>query len=190
MTKRELSRFIALILRHKPEVIGIQMDEHGWVRADELAAKIAAKKSVAFTMADLEDIVRTDEKQRYAFNEDKTKIRANQGHSIFVDVGLKEAAPPAVLWHGSGEKYAAFIDQQGLVPKACLYVHLSCNRQTATAVGRRHGRPVVYRIAAGKMAADGYVFYLSANGIWQTKVVPRQYIERCVDKIPSARRDS
>ena len=178
MTKQGLSRFMALILRHKPEVIGIQMDEHGWVRADELAAKIAAKKNVAFTMADLEYIVRTDEKQRYAFNEDKSMIRANQGHSVPVDVGLTEAVPPAVLWHGSGEKYAASIERQGLVPKTRLYVHLSCNRRTAVAVGRRHGRPVVYRIAAGEMAANGYAFYLSANGIWLTKVVPRQYIER------------
>ena len=113
----------------------------------------------------LEEIVKTDEKQRYAFNDDKTLIRANQGHSIPVDVELEQKTPPDMLWHGTGEKYVTSIERQGLLPKSRLYVHLSADYDTAIKVGSRHGRPVVYEVNAGAMAADGYDFYLSANGV-------------------------
>lgn len=116
-------KFIAFILRHHPEAIGMKLDEHGWARTEDLIAGIA--KSRPFDMQMLEEIVRTDSKQRYSFNEDKTLIRANQGHSIPVDVELEQKTPPDVLWHGTGEKYVESINRIGLIPKSRLYVHLS-----------------------------------------------------------------
>lgn len=173
----DISRFMSLILRHRPDQIGISLDEHGWANVDELIAGIAVK-APNFNMEILEEIVRTDEKQRYSFNEDKTLIRANQGHSIPVDVELEEKEPPEVLWHGTGEKYVSSIDEQGLIPKSRLYVHLSKDEETAVKVGKRHGKPVLYRVSAFKMHQDGYKFYLSANGVWLTKEVPVKYLEK------------
>lgn len=126
----------------------------------------------------LEEIVRTDEKQRYSFNEDHTLIRANQGHSIPVDVELEEKTPPAVLYHGTGEKYMASIAAAGLIPKSRLYVHLSSDVETARKVGSRHGKPMIYTVDCAAMAADGYKFYLSANNVWLTKEVPAKYLQK------------
>ena len=174
MGLKETSKFISLILRHKPEAIGISLDEHGWADVEELIKGIARTRD--FDMEMLEEIVRTDEKQRYSFNEDKTLIRANQGHSIPVDVELDEEQPPEELWHGTGEKYVSSIDVQGLIPKSRLYVHLSRDRETALKVGRRHGKPVLYIVKAGEMYRDGYKFFLSKNGVWLTKEVPIEYL--------------
>ena len=175
---KSTSKFISLILRHKPEVIGITLDEHGWADVDELISGIA--KDRPFDMDMLEEVVRTDEKQRYSFNEDKTLIRANQGHSIPVDVELERKTPPDILWHGTGEKYTASIDALGLIPKSRLYVHLSSDAETAKKVGSRHGRPVIYTVDSGQMAANGYEFYLSVNGVWLTKKVPVKYLNKVV----------
>ena len=129
-------------------------------------------------MQRLEKIVAEDEKQRYSFNDDKTLIRANQGHSVPVDVELEQKEPPAILWHGTGEKYTASIDEIGLIPKSRLHVHLSLDQQTAKKVGARHGKPVTYQIDAEAISRDGYDFFLSANGIWLTKAVPTQYLKK------------
>ena len=176
MSLTDTSKYISLILRHKPEVIGISLDEHGWANVSELVAGI--NKTQPFSMEQLEEIVRTDSKKRYSFNEDKTLIRANQGHSIPVDVELPEKQPPDILYHGTGEKYVSSIDRQGLIPKSRLYVHLSKDSDTAVKVGTRHGKPVVYRVDAHKMAEDGYKFYLSVNGVWLTKEVPMKYLSK------------
>ena len=176
MSLTEASKFMSLILRHKPEAIGIRLDEHGWAKVDELIAGIA--KTRKFNMEMLEEIVRTDEKQRYSFSEDKKRIRANQGHSVPVDVELEEAEPPEELWHGTGEKYESSIDAQGLIPKSRLYVHLSKDRETAVKVGQRHGKPVLYIVLSGEMRRDGYRFYLSKNGVWLTKKVPAKYLKK------------
>ena len=176
MTLTDTSKYISLILRHKPEVIGISLDEHGWANVSELVAGI--NKTQSFSMEQLEEIVRTDSKKRYSFNEDKTLIRANQGHSIPVDVELPEKQPPDILYHGTGEKYVSSIDRQGLIPKSRLYVHLSKDSDTAVKVGTRHGNPVVYRVDAHKMAEDGYKFYLPVNGVWLTKEVPMKYLSK------------
>ena len=170
------SKFISLILRHKPEVIGITLDEHGWANVDELLAGVS--RTHPLDMAGLEEIVRTDEKQRYSFNADKTKIRANQGHSVPVDVELEAVTPPELLYHGTGEKYVDSIEAQGLIPKTRLYVHLSGDYETAFKVGSRHGRPRIYQVHAGQMAKDGYPFYRSVNGVWLTKAVPPEYLTR------------
>lgn len=176
MTTADVSKFISLILRHKPETIGITLDEHGWANVEELIAGIAAQQP--FSMEMLEDIVKTDNKQRYSFNEDKTLIRANQGHSIPVDVELEEKTPPDILYHGTGIKYTESIDRHGLIPKSRLYVHLSPDYDTAVKVGQRHGKPVVYRVNTGKMSADGRKFYLSVNGVWLTKRVLPEYLSK------------
>ena len=175
MTKNETSKFIALILRHKPETIGITLDEHGWANVEELVAGIAQQ---AFDRDMLEEIVRTDSKMRYSFNEDHTLIRANQGHSIPVDVELEEKTPPDILWHGTGEKYVSSINAQGLIPKSRLYVHLSADYDTAVKVGSRHGKPVVYTVSAGDMQKAGYQFYQSVNGVWLTKRVPARFLKK------------
>ena len=178
MSKNEVSKFISLILRHKPETIGISLDEHGWANVDELLAGI--QKSFDITPEMLDEIVRTDSKQRYAFNEDKSLIRANQGHSIPVDVELEEKEPPEFLWHGTGKKYVDSIDKQGLIPKSRLYVHLSVDDETAKKVGKRHGEPILYHVKAKQMYKDGYKFYLSVNGVWLTAEVPLKYLEKKV----------
>lgn len=178
MTNRDTSKFISLILRHKPEAIGITLDEHGWANVDELIAGVS--KTHPLDMAGLERIVADDEKQRYSFNDDKTLIRANQGHSIPVDVELEEVCPPEVLYHGTGEKYTSSIEVQGLIPKSRLYVHLSCDEDTARKVGQRHGKPVIYIVKSGEMYRDGIVFYRSVNGVWLTKAVSVKYLERGV----------
>ena len=176
MARKNISKYISLILRHKPETIGITLDEHGWANVDELLKGVSRKYPL--TREELDEIVATDEKQRYSFNDDGTLIRANQGHSIQVDVELAEVRPPEFLYHGTGEKYVSSIDRHGLIPKTRLYVHLSGDYETAVKAGCRHGKPVVYRILAGQMADAGITFYRSVNGVWLTKRVPREYMEK------------
>lgn len=146
--KQNTSKFISLILRHKPEVIGISLDEHGWANVSELIEGVNRSEGHFLDVEMLEEIVRTDEKQRYSFNDDHTLIRANQGHSISVDVELEEKLPPDILWHGTGEKYVASIDEQGLIAKSRLYVHLSTDVETAKKVGSRHGGQLFTRWTA------------------------------------------
>lgn len=169
------SRYLSLILRHKPEAAGITLDEHGWAEVPALIAGVSRTRPLTVEL--LEEIVRTDEKQRYAFNADKTKIRANQGHSVPVDVELEELPPPELLWHGTGEKYRESILREGLIPKNRLYVHLSSDEAAAVKVGARHGRPVLFRVRAGEMSRDGFAFWRSANLVWLTKRVPPAYLD-------------
>ena len=176
MSDTDISKYIALILRHKPETIGISLYEHGWADVKELIEGVG--RTYPIDMEVLKRIVANDEKGRYSFNEDQSKIRANQGHSIAVDVELKEAVPPEILYHGTGEKFTPYIDEEGLKPKSRLYVHLSQDEKTALKVGSRHGKPIVYEVKAGEMAKDGHVFYLSANGVWLIKQVPVRYLNK------------
>ena len=170
MNITQTSKLISLILRHKPETIGITLDEHGWANVNELL------NGIKIDMALLEKIVSTDDKQRYSFNDDKTLIRANQGHSIPVDVELEEAQPPEFLWHSTGVKYEHSIYNVGLTPRSRLYVHLSSDVETAVNVGKRHGEVLLFRVDAQKMHQDGFKFYLSKNGVWLTKHVPVEYL--------------
>ena len=173
---KNTSKFISLILRHKPETIGISLDEHGWADVQDLIDGVNRADGHVLDMELLEEIVRVDEKQRYSFNENHTLIRANQGHSVPVDVELEEKIPPDILYHGTGEKYVSSIDAQGLIPKSRLYVHLSSDMETAKKVGSRHGKPIIYEINCRGMAEDGYHFFLSANRVWLTKEVPVRYL--------------
>ena len=158
------SRFISLILRHKPETIGITLDEHGWANVEELI--VGVNKKYLIDIQILEKIVNEDNKNRYSFNEDKTMIRANQGHSIPVDVELKKLNPPDILYHGTGEKYVESIERQGLIRKNRLYVHLSNDIEIAEKVGKRHGKPVIYEIDCKKMIEDGIEFFKLENNVW------------------------
>ncbi len=174
MNLTKTSKYISLILRHKPETIGITLDKNGWANVKDLINGV--NKTHKLDMEILEEIVATDDKQRYSFNEDKTMIRANQGHSIDVDVELEEAQPPEYLWHGTGTKYAESIRKTGLVPKSRLYVHMSESYMTAMDTGARHGKPMVFCVKAEEMYNDGYKFYKSKNGVWMTKLVPVEYL--------------
>lgn len=176
MNCKKLSKYMSMILRHHPEAIGITLDEHGWADVDELIEGIARHNK--FSREILEEIVRTDSKQRYSFNEDGTKIRANQGHSVHVDLELKPTEPPDILWHGTAEKYVASIDKIGLKPGNRMYVHLSPDKETAVKVGKRHGNPVVYKVKSGEMYRKGFRFYQSVNGVWLTIMVPVEYLEK------------
>lgn len=175
MSLLNTSRYISLILRHKPEVIGIELDAHGWANVTQLIAGV--NRTHPLTIELLEQIVANDNKGRFAFNEDKTCIRANQGHSIPVDVELTQTEPPEILYHGTGEKYVESIHAQGLLSKSRLYVHLSADIETAKKVGARHGKPVIYQVNTAQMKMDGFIFYRSVNGVWLTKTVPTKYLE-------------
>lgn len=172
----KLSKFIALILRHKPETIGISLDKNGWASVRELIDGMN-QSGYSVDMETLEEIVCTDEKGRYSFNDDKTKIRANQGHSVNVDVELKEAVPPKTLYHGTAERFCESIRAEGLKPMSRLYVHLSKDFETAVKVGKRHGKPFVFVVKTGEMYKRGYKFWISENGVWLTKAVPPEFLE-------------
>lgn len=172
-----LSKYISRVLRHRPEDAGIELDEHGWADVEALIAGVnAAGKRIDRKI--LEEIVRTDKKQRYSFNENGTLIRANQGHSIPVDVELAKLEPPEYLYHGTTYRFLESIRQQGLLPMSRLYVHLSGDVETARVVGKRHGRPVVLKIHSGDMHRDGFPFYRSQNGVWLAKKVDAKYFEQ------------
>jgi len=175
MSEEQLSKFISLILRHKPEEINIKLDAHGWANVNELISGV--NNSGRFIdMPTLEQIVKNDSKQRYSFNDDKTLIRANQGHSVNVDVELEKAIPPDVLYHGTADKYINAIKEQGLKPMSRLYVHLSTDEETASNVGNRHGKLVMLQVDSKKMVEDGVEFYHSKNGVWLTKYVDKKYL--------------
>lgn len=175
MSLKETSKFLSLILRHKPQIIGLELDEHGWADVEELIRRV--NKNRPLNLPTLEKIVAQDEKRRYSFSEDKKLIRANQGHSISVDVELAELEPPEILYHGTGEKFSASIKLHGLIRKSRLYVHLSSDIETAKKVGRRHGVPKIFLVESGKMFADGFKFFRSVNGIWLTEHVPAKYLK-------------
>ena len=174
MNTTQISKLISLVLRHHPERLGLALDAHGW--ADTSALIDAINAIQPFDMEQLEAIVRADLKQRYAFSPDKLRIRANQGHSIPVDLELTPRTPPAILWHGTGEGFFSAIMREGLKPMGRQYVHLSADAETAVKVGRRHGRPVLFTVDAARMVGDGLSFYCSENGVWLTDAVPATYL--------------
>ena len=170
-----ISKFLSLVLRHEPERIGLRLDEAGWASVDELLrAAAAAGQSISREV--LLDVVATNDKQRFALSPDGTRIRASQGHSIAVELGLTPMTPPPILFHGTASRFLAAILADGLHPAARRYVHLSADEATARRVGQRHGSPVVLRVDAAAMHADGHAFYRSANGVWLTGAVPPRYL--------------
>lgn len=178
MSKRAVivSKFLSLVLRHKPERIGLRLDEAGWTGVDELLHACRAH-GFPLTREELKDVVHGSDKQRFSFSEDGTSIRANQGHSVHVELGYAPAAPPDVLYHGTAERFLASIKEKGLIKGARHHVHLSLDAETALVVGKRHGKPLVLKVWSAQMHADGCVFYQSANNVWLVEHVPAKYLE-------------
>lgn len=177
---RHLSKFLSLVLRHKPQTIGISLDSQGWVSVDLLIEKLnqhPATREKGITRAIIEQVVATNDKKRFSFSYDGTKIRANQGHSIPVDLGLVAETPPPILFHGTAHRNLSSIQKQGLLAQNRQHVHLSLDEKQAKKVGMRHGSPVVLKIMSASMHEQGYDFYCSENGVWLTKHIPIQFIQ-------------
>lgn len=170
------SKFLSLVLRHEPEAIGLTLDANGWADLDELV-RLANADGKPVTRELIEQVVRDSDKQRFAISEDGARIRANQGHSIEVDLELTPLPPPATLYHGTATRFAKSIRNLGLVKQSRQHVHLSSDPATATKVGSRHGKAVVLTIRAGEMHARGLSFYQSANGVWLTDAVAAEFID-------------
>ena len=181
MTDRELvttSKFLSMILRHKPEKAGISLDANGWANLDDIIRGLNKHGRVHVDLDDIKRIVAISDKQRFVFNSTLTKIRANHGHTVKVDVELEEVTPPEILYHGTATKSLSGIMQEGIQPRERLHVHVSIDEKTAMNVGQRHGKAVLLTIEAARMHADGLKFYRSANGIWLTDYVPVKYIRQ------------
>lgn len=172
-----ISKYVSLVLRHDPAAGGVVLDAEGWTTVAELLAGATAR-GLAVSPAELAEVVRTSDKQRFALSPDGLRIRANQGHSVAVDLGLAPAAPPATLFHGTVERFVAAILTEGLRRQARQHVHLSPDVETARRVGSRRGVPVVLRVDAARMHAQGFAFLRSENGVWLTDAVPAACIER------------
>jgi putative RNA 2'-phosphotransferase len=177
MNLTKLSKKLSLHLRHAPEQLGITLRDGGWVPVDELLNALA-EHGFLVSRQELDEVVATSDKQRFAFDETGALIRANQGHSRPVDLKLPVTQPPAVLYHGTVSKFLPAIFASGLKPMKRHHVHLSTTIDTATTVGARRGVPVVLRVDAARMAADGHEFLVSANGVWLTDHVPVQYLSQ------------
>jgi putative RNA 2'-phosphotransferase len=169
------SKYLSRHLRHDPQRLGLTLEPGGWVGVDELLRACTAH-SFALTFDELREVVDRNDKQRFSFDETGTRIRANQGHSVEIDLALEEATPPDLLFHGTAERNLEAIATEGLKKMGRHHVHLSKDIPTAVRVGGRHGRPVVVEVAAGRMAADGHRFYVSDNGVWLTEEVPPNYL--------------
>jgi putative RNA 2'-phosphotransferase len=170
------SKFLNYILRHKPDAVGIELDSSGWVDVHELL-KAANTFGRNISRSELEEVVFTNDKQRFALSPDGRRIRANQGHSIQnIELELKPVDPPEALYHGTVSKFMDSIREAGIQKMNRQHVHLSATIETAITVGSRRGKPIVLFVNAGKMSKDGYKFYLSANGVWLTDTVPWKYV--------------
>ncbi|TDN68867.1 RNA 2'-phosphotransferase [Paraburkholderia sp. BL10I2N1] len=184
-----ISRLLSRILRHESRMVGVRLDNQGWVSVDELiraiertARKAGASKRLrtlpTITRDIIEAVVATNDKQRFTLSLDGKRIRAAQGHSVEVDLGYAEMEPPTVLYHGTTWSNRASIAEEGLTPRTRHAVHLSTDVDTATRVGARHGQPLILVVDAAQMHADGYTFSRSDNGVWLTQVVPAAYLSQ------------
>ncbi len=171
-TKR-ISKFLSLILRHSPETINLKLDKNGWANVSD----ILSNKKLRFSIEELKEVVANNDKQRFSFNEDNTKIRANQGHSIrSVELDLEPQSPPPFLYHGTVHKFMVDIKKNGLQKMNRNHVHLSKDRETATSVGNRRGKAIILSIRAQDMEKEGFKFFLSENKVWLTDLVPPKFI--------------
>ncbi len=173
--KTTVSKYLAKHLRHEPEALGLTLAPGGWVPVADLLAA-CKKHGFPISPAELVEVVRTNPKQRFSFDETGTLIRANQGHSTEVDLQLAPTAPPDILFHGTGSQTVSLILASGLMKMLRHHVHLSADVDTARKVGMRHGKPVIFQIDAAAMVRDGYTFFVSQNGVWLTDAVPAAYL--------------
>jgi len=169
------SRFLSLILRHRPEVVDLTLDENGWVPIDILLDALKNQKH-SLTRAELDEIVATNNKKRFAISEDGQRIRACQGHSLDIDLGLQPRTPPPILYHGTAVRFLPSIREKGLQKMNRQHIHLSTTQEIAIDVGSRHGKPAILLVQAESMSVDGYSFFLSENGVWLTETVHVQYL--------------
>jgi putative RNA 2'-phosphotransferase len=173
---KHISKYLSLVLRHQPDTIGITLDENGWTSVIILLEKLQLKFKY-INLDILEEVVATNDKKRFAFNEDKSLIRANQGHSVNIDLGYTQKEPPAFLYHGTVPKFMLAIKEKGLLKMSRHHVHLSADTETAFKVGTRRGVPTILSVNAKAMHEDGIAFYQSDNGVWLTEHVAAKYIE-------------
>lgn len=172
---RKKSKFLSLVLRHQPDLIGIHLDSQGWTPIVDLLAG-CKKYGKVITIKELQYIVDNNDKQRFAFSPDGHLIRASQGHSVAVDLGYEAKSPPSILFHGTSKRFLPAIWHEGLIKGSRHHVHLSSSAETATSVGQRHGSPVVLTIDAQRMVQDGFVFFFTPNEVWLTEHVPPVYL--------------
>ncbi len=173
--KKRIGKYVSLLLRHHPEKAGLTIDEHGWADVAELIEKVHPQYSLTEEL--LHELAYGPDKQRYEFSEDGKRVRALHGHSIKVDLGYEAVEPPAILYHGTAEKYRESIEKEGLSKKSRQYVHLSDSIQRAAEVGRRHGKLIIYSIDSAAMHKEGFDFFHSASGVWLTDAVPIKYMK-------------
>jgi putative RNA 2'-phosphotransferase len=174
--KKKISKFLSLILRHQPEVVGLSLDENGWAEVEKLI-KACTAHGESFTRSELDEVVETNDKKRFAFDETGRKIRASQGHSIEVEIEFEKKTPPAILYHGTAEKNVGVIFAEGLKKMSRHHVHLSGDIETAKNVGIRYGKPVLFKIDTVAMQAENFEFFVSANGVWLVESVPPKFLE-------------
>jgi putative RNA 2'-phosphotransferase len=170
--RTKISKRLSYILRHAPDSVGLILDEQGWVSVNDLVTKFGDPLSIE----DLKEVVETNDKKRFAFNDDFTKIRASQGHSIEIDLAYEPTTPPDFLYHGTATRFIQSIENQGLMKGSRHHVHLSLDEVTARKVGSRHGSPIILTIKSKEMFEAGYVFYVSENDVWLTDNVPLKFI--------------
>ncbi|VEP14341.1 putative RNA 2'-phosphotransferase [Hyella patelloides LEGE 07179] len=172
----KISKFLSYHLRHRPDLLGLELSPGGWVEVNRLL-QAAKKHNFSISSLELQQVVEQNDKQRFSFNERGNLIRANQGHSVRVDLQLKPVTPPDVLYHGTYSKAIASIKKQGLKKMSRHHVHLSSDINTAQRVGARRGYPVIFQIDALAMSKAGYIFYCSDNGVWLTEEIPVKYLQ-------------
>ena len=170
---KRISKFLSYILRHKPDAIGLELDAEGWASVQD----ILDKSDKGLTRRRIEQAVEANDKQRFSLSDDGQLIRANQGHSLNVDLGFKPIEPPEYLYHGTATRFLDSIQEQGLKPRSRQYVHLSADTDTAVKVGQRHGKPVILKLLAKDMHQNGHAFFLAKNGVWLTENVPADKLQ-------------
>lgn len=175
MTK--ISKFLSLVLRHDPGAIGLHLDAQGWATVEDLLTRATAHGK-RVTLEQLHEVVANNDKKRFTLSEDGTRIRAAQGHSVKVELALPPSVPPETLWHGTATRFLPSILREGLTPQSRQHVHLSAALETAIAVGRRHGKPVVLRVKTAQMVAAGFTFWQAENGVWLCDRVPPEFLEQ------------
>jgi putative RNA 2'-phosphotransferase len=171
----KISKFLSLVLRHQPQLIGIELDSNGWTNTEILLLK-AKEAKIYLDIEKLKNLVENNPKKRFAFSENFEKIRANQGHSVEIELGYESKNPPEILYHGTSKNVLESILKTGIERKKRHHVHLSQDIETATKVGKRHGEVVILEVLAGQMEKDNFEFYLSENGVWLTDFVPTKYL--------------
>ncbi|MBC8351950.1 MAG: RNA 2'-phosphotransferase [Planctomycetes bacterium] len=179
MNEKELrtkSKFLSLVLRHQPETIGVTLDDAGWVNVNELTTALS-RHGKGMSRETLEEVVRTNDKQRFSFSDDGVEIRANQGHSVGIELGYQTATPPDILYHGTPQQFVEAIARDGLKKMNRHHVHLHVDLTIATDVGRRRGKPVLLQVRASDMHQAGHEFFVTPNDVWLTDRVPIEYID-------------